>query len=145
MRLFQNITVVDCSLPTAQALSRVHKMSQGEFSRLLSAIELRKSKFADLLQRANTILEHPPQSARVSINTIDPILKQRVPWNNSPRMHMITSGVRDRLEDTCQPGTIDPAMLPLNRSYEDCQVYSDAVPFAEWSWNDPMQTDVRPR
>ena len=118
-------------------------MSQGEFSKLLSAIELRKFKFADLLQRANTILEHPPHSARVSMNTSHLSSKQHGPWNNTPRMHITTSGVRDRFEDTCQPETIDPAMLRLDRSHEDCQVDSDAVSFAEWSWNDPMQTDVR--
>ena len=119
-------------------------MPKGEFSRLLSAIEARKSNFADLLQRANTIFDHPPQSVSVTMNTTDLSSQQHGPWNSTSRMRMTASGVPDRFEGACQPGTIDPAVLSLDRSHEYGQVESGAGSFAEWNFYDGMQTDHGP-
>ena len=119
-------------------------MPKGEFSRLLSAIEARKSNFADLLKRANTIFDHPPQSVSVTMNTIDLSSQQHGPWDNTSAARTTASGVRDIFEGRYQPETVNPAVLSLDRSHEGCQVESDAVLFAEWTCYDPMQTDPRP-
>ena len=97
-------------------------MTQGEFSKLLSAIEARKSNFADSLQRANRILGHLLQSAEVNVSNYDSILEQHSPCGGPSGMHLTTNVVQEGREDVGQPETIDPC---IDRSGEDRQVESD--------------------
>ena len=121
-------------------------MTQDEFSRLLSAIEARKSNFADSLQRANRILGHLWQGAGVNVYNHDSSLEQHSPWRCASEMHLTTSVAQGECEDMRQPETIDPCILRLDRSREDRKVESDVDLFAEWTCDDSIgapQSDVR--